>query len=66
MTRRLFAITGEPTKKTTLDVGRLEVETFATTPGFALLPGEGRGTACWETCKDDPTSDPDVETCGGV
>ena len=53
-------------KKTTLDVGRLEVETFATAPGFALLPGEGRGTACWETCKDDPTSDPDVETCGGV
>lgn len=52
-------------KKTTLDMDQLDVESFATAPGnLVALPGVGRGTACFETCKTDPTSDPDVETCG--
>ena len=51
-------------KNIPLDAERLEVESFSTVPSLEVLPGEGRGTACWETCKDDPTSDPAVDTCG--
>lgn len=51
-------------KKTALDIDHLEVETFETTANLVRLPGVGLGTACFETCKTDPTSDPDVETCG--
>lgn len=52
-------------KKIALDTDALAVESFDTVPNLAILPSEGRGTACFETCKTDPTSDPDVETCGG-
>jgi hypothetical protein len=51
--------------KITLDTDALTVESFDTVPNLAILTREGRGTACFETCKTDPTSDPDVETCGG-
>lgn len=53
-------------KKNALNIDHLNVETFETASvNHVALPGVGRGTACFETCKTDPTSDPDVETCGG-
>lgn len=52
-------------KKSSLDLNHLNVESFETSANLVALPGVGRGTACFETCKTDPTSDPDVETCGG-
>lgn len=51
-------------KKTTLDVARLEVESFEAQPNLVSIPGAGRGTACWELCANDPTSNPDHDTCG--
>ncbi|HEX6036535.1 hypothetical protein [Longimicrobium sp.] len=51
-------------KKIALDTETLAVESFATVPKLGFLPGGGAGTACFETCKTDPTSDPDVDTCG--
>ena len=50
-------------KKTSLDLSHLSVETFDIA-GDAVQVRVGQGTACFETCKTDPTSDPDVETCG--
>ena len=50
-------------KKTPLDLNHLSVESFDVA-GDAVLVRVGQGTACFETCKTDPTSDPDVETCG--
>lgn len=51
-------------KKNTLDPNALNVETFETAAiNLVALPGIGRGTACFETCKTDPTSDPDAATC---
>ncbi|HEU0301300.1 MAG TPA: hypothetical protein VFR37_17680 [Longimicrobium sp.] len=50
-------------KKTSLDLGKLTVESFDVA-GDAGLLRVGQGTACFETCKTDPTSDPDVDTCG--
>lgn len=52
-------------KKTALNIDHLNVETFETSVNHVALPGLGaQGTACFETCKTDPTSDPDVDTCG--
>jgi hypothetical protein len=51
--------------KSPLDPASLKVESFEATPALASFAGLGRGTACFETCKTDPTSDPDAETCGG-
>lgn len=48
-----------------LDPTTLKVESFEPSPALSQLAAAGFGTACWETCKTDPTSDPDVETCGG-
>lgn len=54
-------------KKNPLDLGRLAVETFDPRPDVsALLAREGRGTACWELCAADPTSNPDEATCGAA
>lgn len=50
-------------KKNGLDPNDLNVETFETAANLVALPGIGRGTACFETCKTDPTSDPDADTC---
>lgn len=50
-------------KKSPLDLSRLSVESFDVVADVASLR-VGAGTACFETCKTDPTSDPDVETCG--
>jgi hypothetical protein len=50
-------------KKTSLDLNHLAVESFDVA-GDAALPRVGGGTACFETCKTDPTSDPDVDSCG--
>jgi len=52
-------------KKNPLDPDTLQVESFEATPVVAQLAVAGYGTACFETCKTDPTSDPDAETCGG-
>jgi hypothetical protein len=41
----------------------LSVESFDIA-GDAVLVRVGQGTACFEICKTDPTSDPEVETCG--
>ncbi|HEY0018166.1 MAG TPA: hypothetical protein VGC13_17750 [Longimicrobium sp.] len=51
-------------KKSSLDLTRLEVESFEPVGEVAAFGRVGQGTACFETCKTDPTSDPDVETCG--
>jgi hypothetical protein len=51
-------------KKTPLDPNTLTIKSFDTAPALISLPGAGLGTACFETCKTDPTSDPDAETCG--
>ncbi|HEU4884713.1 MAG TPA: hypothetical protein VFT45_20825 [Longimicrobium sp.] len=51
-------------KKTSLDLSQLSVESFDIPGGDAVQVRVGQGTACFETCKTDPTSDPDVETCG--
>jgi hypothetical protein len=54
-------------KKTTLDIDHLNVETFDPRPDVsATLAREGRGTACWELCAADPTSNPDEATCGAA
>lgn len=50
-------------KKTSLDLTHLTVESFDVAGDAAALR-VGAGTACFETCKTDPTSDPDVDTCG--
>jgi hypothetical protein len=52
-------------KKSPLDPTALQVESFEATPAMSQLRVAGFGTACFETCKTDPTSDPDAETCGG-
>jgi hypothetical protein len=52
-------------RKNPLDLATLDVESFDATPAMAQLRAAGFGTACFETCKTDPTSDPDAETCGG-
>jgi hypothetical protein len=51
-------------KKSELNIEHLSVESFDTVPNLVSIPGAGLGTACFETCKTDPTSDPDAETCG--
>jgi hypothetical protein len=51
-------------KKTSLDLNHLTVESFDVAGDAAVLR-VGQGTACFETCKTDPTSDPDVDSCGG-
>ena len=50
-------------KTKTLDLNELTVETFETANLVGALEGE-KGTACWELCAADPTSDPDVDSCG--
>lgn len=52
-------------KQSPLDPTELQVESFEATPPMSQLRAAGFGTACFETCKTDPTSDPDAETCGG-
>ncbi|HEX8394732.1 MAG TPA: hypothetical protein VF665_20475 [Longimicrobium sp.] len=47
-----------------LDPNALTVESFDTTPTAMSIAGVGQGTACFETCKTDYTSDPDRDTCG--
>lgn len=49
-------------KKSTLNPNDLAVESFDVA-GKSILPPVGGGTACFETCRTDPTSDPDVDTC---
>jgi hypothetical protein len=52
-------------KKSPLDLDRLDVQTFETTPDLsAALGRDARGTACWELCANDPTSNPDHDSCG--
>jgi len=51
-------------KKSSLDVTALQVESFEAQPNLVSLPGAGRGTACWELCANDPTSNPDHDSCG--
>jgi hypothetical protein len=46
-----------------LDPNALTVESFDTTATAMSIAGVGRGTACWETCANDPTSDPGADTC---
>ena len=54
-------------KKVPLDLSHLSVETFAPTPDLSPAgAGEARGTACWELCARDPTSNPDEPTCGAA
>lgn len=51
-----------PVKKTDLNVNDLAVESFETSN---LVPmAEAKGTACWELCAADPTSDPNADSCG--
>lgn len=56
----------EQMKKTPLNVDTLQVESFDPQPHLVSLPGAGRGTACWELCAADPTSNPDHDTCGAA
>lgn len=49
--------------KNSLDLSNLTVESFDVVGNAAALR-VGGGTACFETCKTDPTSDPDVDSCG--
>lgn len=51
-------------KKNKLDLSNLSVESFDVAGNPGTIGGVGGGTACFETCKTDPTSDPDVDTCG--
>lgn len=51
--------------KSPLHPETLQVESFDATPAISRIAVAGFGTACFETCKTDPTSDPDAETCGG-
>ncbi len=54
-------------KKNPLDLGNLAVETFDPRPDVsAMLVKEGRGTACFELCAREPTSNPDEATCGAA
>lgn len=48
--------------KNPLDISQLTVDSFETSAN--RLPSGGQGTACWETCANDPTSDPAADTCG--
>jgi hypothetical protein len=51
--------------KAPLALDHLDVETFEPTPNLAAFNRVGgQGTACFETCANDPTSDPAVDTCG--
>jgi hypothetical protein len=50
-------------KKTPLELSTLTVETFEPSPSLSVLPGQ-KGTACWELCANDPTSNPDHDSCG--
>lgn len=52
-----------PVKKTGLDLNALAVETFETT-NMVAVPEAAKGTACWELCAADPTSDPNADSCG--
>lgn len=49
--------------KTALDLNKLNVETFETA-SFVVVAEAEKGTACWELCAADPTSDPDADSCG--
>ncbi|HEX8321494.1 hypothetical protein [Longimicrobium sp.] len=49
--------------KTALDLNTLHVETFETANLVVVAEAE-KGTACWELCAADPTSDPDADSCG--
>lgn len=51
-------------KKNSLDPNGIAVESFDTTSTAMSIAGVGQGTACFETCKTDYTSDPDRDTCG--
>ncbi|HEX6913045.1 MAG TPA: hypothetical protein VF142_21730 [Longimicrobium sp.] len=52
-------------KKNPLELSSLDVQTFETTSDLsAALGRDQRGTACWELCANDPTSNPDHDSCG--